>query len=183
MSIVTYPQDYSHALPLGFCCSPTIRKINRTKFIMWKDKVSERLKQKQWKRSLGSHKTNKGIACSVKHTLDPHVRYKAYIWPQYPVSSQPGNIWPLLPLNENRCLPSFDKQALAREIRSCFVLVFFFFWTSTLAEVISCKEWTRAIKRPVRLVGLSSILNHEVLVRGLCEGKLSSPCKFFSYLL
>ena len=146
---------------------------------MWKDKVSKRLKQKQWKRSLGSHETNKGIACSVKHTLDPHVRYKAYIWPQYPVSSQPGNIWPLLPLNENRCLPSFDKQALAREIRRCFVLVFFFFWTSTLAEVISCKEWTRAIKRPVRLMGLSSILNHEVLVRGLCEGKLSSSGKFF----
>ena len=126
MSIVTYPQDCLRApTPLGFCCSPTIRKINRTKVIMWKDKVSERLKQKQWKRSLGSHETNKGIACSVKHTLDPHVRYKAYIWPQCPVSSQPGNIWPLLPLNENRCLPSFDKQALTREIRSCFVLVFF----------------------------------------------------------
>ena len=30
-----------------------------------------------------------------------------------------------------------------------------------------------------RLVVLSSILNHEVLVRGLCEGKLSSSGKFF----
>ena len=62
----------------------------------------------------------------MKRTLDPHVPYKACIWTQCPISSQSGNIWPLLPLNENRCLPSFVKQALAREIRSCFVLVFFF---------------------------------------------------------
>ena len=137
-------QDCSRALPPWFYLLPRLfLRLKEQVIIMWKDEVSERWKQKRWKRPLlGSHETNKGIACLKKRTLDPHAPYKACIWPQCAISFQSGNIWPLLPLSENRCLPWFDKQALAREIRSCFVLVFFSFLTSTLTEVIMCTEWT-----------------------------------------
>ena len=89
------------------------------------------------------------------HTWPTIAPYKACMWPQCAISSQSGNIWPLLPLSENRCLPSLKKKRDWQErLEAVSFSFFFFFLTSTLPEVIMCTEWTRSVKRQIRLVGL-----------------------------